>query len=214
MTQPVTRFCLVRHGETDWNREYRLQGHTDIPLNDTGLEQAIQLARAFSPGQHRFDALYVSDLTRTRQTAAPLADKLRLAALDTPQLRERHMGALQGLTYAEAAQRIPDIYQRQQTRDPDYDLEGGESLRRFRARVLDGMASIAALHPGEDVLIVTHGGVLDIMYRAATAKPLEDKRDFPIPNAALNWLDYQDGSWTLRRWADESHLSGALDEIQ
>ncbi|OHX11258.1 histidine phosphatase family protein [Chromobacterium sphagni] len=214
MTQPVTRFCLVRHGETDWNREYRLQGHTDIPLNDTGLEQAAQLAQAFWPGRHRFDALYVSDLTRTRQTAAPLANKLQLSPHYTPQLRERHMGALQGLTYAEAAERIPDIYQRQQARDPDYDLAGGESLNRFSRRILDGFASIAAMHPGQSVLAVTHGGVLDILYRAATAKPLRDKRDFPIPNAALNWLDYRDGQWTLQRWADESHLSGALDEIQ
>ncbi|MBX9297463.1 histidine phosphatase family protein [Chromobacterium piscinae] len=213
MTQPVTRFCLVRHGETDWNREYRLQGHTDIPLNHAGLEQASQLAQAFRP-DHAFQALYVSDLIRTRQTSAPLQTRLQLNAHYTPQLRERHMGALQGLTYAEAAEQIPDLYRLHQARDPDFDLEGGESLRRFRARILDGLASIAALHPGENVLIVTHGGVLDIIYRAATSKPLEEKRDFPIPNAALNWLDYQDGGWTLRRWADESHLSSALDEIQ
>ncbi|AUH50297.1 histidine phosphatase family protein [Chromobacterium sp. ATCC 53434] len=214
MTLPVTRFCLVRHGETDWNREHRLQGHTDIPLNHTGLEQASQLSHAFLPGRDRFDALYVSDLIRTRQTAAPLQTRLQLDAHYSAQLRERHMGALQGLSYAEAADRIPEVYRLHQTRDPDYDLDGGESLHRFRARILDGMASIAALHPGQNVLVVTHGGVLDIMYRAATAKPLADKRDFPIPNAALNWLDHQDGNWTLRRWADESHLSGALDEIQ
>ncbi|UTH74426.1 histidine phosphatase family protein [Chromobacterium sp. IIBBL 290-4] len=213
MAQPVTRFCLVRHGETDWNREYRLQGHTDIPLNDTGLEQAEQLAQAFRPGQ-AFQALYVSDLTRTRQTAAPLQNKLGLPAHYTHALRERNMGALQGLTYAEAAEQIPDLYHRHQARDPDYDLDGGESLHRFQTRVLEGFADIAARHPGETVLIVTHGGVLDIMYRAATAKALRDKRDFPIPNAALNWLDYQDGGWSLRRWADESHLAGALDEIQ
>ncbi|POZ62690.1 histidine phosphatase family protein [Chromobacterium alticapitis] len=213
MTRPVTRFCLVRHGETNWNREYRLQGHTDIPLNATGQEQAGQLAQAFR-ADHPFQALYVSDLIRTRQTAAPLLAKLRLSAHYTPQLRERHMGALQGLTYTEAAERIPQVYQRHQARDPDYDLEGGESLHRFSARILDGLADIAARHPGQDVLIVTHGGVLDIMYRAATSKPLQDKRDFSIPNAALNWLDYQDGGWTLRRWADESHLSGSLDEIQ
>ncbi|QEL55935.1 histidine phosphatase family protein [Chromobacterium paludis] len=213
MTQPVTRFCLVRHGETDWNREYRLQGHTDIPLNATGQEQAVQLARAFPP-HHAFHALYVSDLTRTRQTAAPLQARLQLHAHYLPQLRERHMGALQGLTYAEAAERIPEVYQRHQTRDPDFDLDGGESLHRFRSRILDGLAGIASRHPNQDVLIVTHGGVLDIMYRAATAKPLADKRDFAIPNAALNWLDYQNGNWSLRRWADESHLAGALDEIQ
>ncbi|MBM2884493.1 histidine phosphatase family protein [Chromobacterium phragmitis] len=213
MPLPVTRFCLVRHGETDWNREYRLQGHTDIPLNATGLAQADQLALAFRAASS-FQALYVSDLTRTRQTAAPLQAKLRLAAHYTPQLRERHMGALQGLTYAEAAERIPHVYQRHQTRDPDYDLEGGESLRRFSARILESLADIASRHHGQEVLIVTHGGVLDIIYRAATAKPLADKRDFPIPNAALNWLDYGSGGWDLRRWADESHLSGALDEIQ
>ncbi|OWY40665.1 histidine phosphatase family protein [Xenophilus sp. AP218F] len=215
MTASPTRFCLVRHGETDWNLAARLQGHTDIPLNAAGEAQALRLAAAMRRRQPRpaFRACYVSDLTRARQTAAPLAEALALSLRLDSQLRERHMGALQGLSYAEAAERLPDVYQRQQNRDPDYDLEGGESLRRFQRRVLDGFADIAGRHPGEDLLVVTHGGVLDILYRAATAKPLSDKRDFPIPNAALNWLALDDGQWRLERWADQSHLEAALDEV-
>ncbi|MBK0416293.1 histidine phosphatase family protein [Chromobacterium haemolyticum] len=212
--QHTTRFCVVRHGETDWNREYRLQGHTDIPLNPTGQEQAASLSRALWPGRYAFDALYVSDLTRTRQTAAPLQARLSLTPTYSAELRERHMGVFQGLTYAEAEQTIRDDYLQLKSRDPDYDLKGGESLNVFMRRIRDGFTSIARSHLGQTLLVITHGGVLEMMYRLATGKPMSEARDFPIPNAALNWLSYCDGRWQVEQWADESHLPAALDEIQ
>lgn len=208
----ATRLCLVRHGETEWNRERRLQGHLDVPLNAAGLAQARATA-AHLAGQ-TFSAVYCSDLARARQTAMAAADALACAAQPTPALRERHYGALQGLTYAEARERLPAEFERFSARDADFAFSGGgESLRGFAARIEQAVSEIARRHPGEQVLIVTHGGALDIMHRLSTGKPLEATRDFPIPNAALNWIAFAEGRWHLLAWAQQAHLAQTHDEL-
>jgi probable phosphoglycerate mutase len=210
----TTRFCLVRHGETDWNIERRLQGQIDTTLNNTGRAQAERLSRALAHAGQRFAALYASDLARAQQTAAAIAQHNGLAAIATPKLRERNFGFFQGMTYAEAEIRMPDAYRQFKSRDPAYVPGSGESLAVFSRRVHDFLAAAALRHPGETVLIVSHGGVLDIAYRLAGKVPLSRPRDFPIPNAALNWIRHDNGEWSLDCWADESHLSGAsLDEL-
>lgn len=212
-TAPLTRFCFVRHGETDWNRERRLQGQIDTPLNATGLEQAHVLSQALMALERHFDALYCSDLERTRQTAAPIGLATGLEINLDPQLRERHYGHLQGLTYHEAGEILPEAYRRHRNRDPHEVPEGGESLHAFNVRIQAFLDSAVAEHPGQSLLVVTHGGVLDMVYRIATGKPLADPRDFPIPNAAFNWVVHHRGEWQLEMWADRSHLSGSLDEL-
>lgn len=208
----ATRICLVRHGETAWNAERRLQGHTDIPLNDTGLAQAR--ATADSLAAERFEAAYSSDLTRARQTAAAIAERCGLELAFDAALRERHYGSFQALTYDEARIRFPDHYQRFETRDPEFTFpEGGESLRQFSARIHATLDGIAHRHPDGTVLIVTHGGVLDIVHRLATGKPLTAPRDFTIPNAALNWIGWDGAAWTLIAWAQQNHLKQTLDEL-
>lgn len=210
----TTRFCLVRHGETDWNIERRLQGQIDITLNDTGRRQADRLSRALAQADTRFSALYVSDLARARQTAEAIAHRTGLQVVATPRLRERHFGFFQGMTYAEAEIRMPEAYRQFKSRDPGYVPGSGESLDVFSRRVREVLDDIARRHPGESVLLVSHGGVLDIAYRLAGSVPLTRPRDFPIPNAALNWIRHRDGAWSLERWADASHLSGGtLDEL-
>lgn len=203
--------CLVRHGETPWNTESRLQGHIDIPLNETGIAQA-RAARASLAGV-RFGAAYSSDLERARRTAEEIVADPTAIVL-TPQLRERHYGAFQGLTYAEAESRHPEAYQRFKRRDPDFAFpEGGESLRAFAARIAGMLNEIAARHAGEHVLVVTHGGVLDIAHRIAAGKPLEAARDFTIPNASLNWIGHDGRGWQLISWGDTRHTGGARDEL-
>ncbi|PKO81215.1 MAG: histidine phosphatase family protein [Betaproteobacteria bacterium HGW-Betaproteobacteria-13] len=213
MAKPLTRLCIVRHGETPWNAERRLQGHLDIDLNENGVAQAQATGRALS-GLH-FSATYSSDLQRARRTAAACIRPGTEGTVSTHSgLRERHYGHFQGLTYDEAQSRFPDDYARFLSRDASFAFsEGGESLTAFASRIANALLEIVERHPGEQILIVTHGGVLDIIHRLSTGKSLDSPRDFTIPNAALNWITHDDGQWQLISWGDQSHLGSALDEL-
>lgn len=213
MSSPTpTLLCLIRHGETAWNAERRIQGQLDIPLNANGEAQAKATAAALH-GQ-AFDAAFCSDLIRAHATARASTERLSIALTPDAQLRERHYGIFQGLTYAEAEQRYPRDFARHAQRDPDYALPaGGESLNDLDARIRAAIGRIIAAHPGGRVLIVTHGGVLDILHRLVTAKPLSQPRDFALPNAALNWVAHEESGWRLIEWADQRHLSHTRDEL-
>ena len=212
MTAPhLTRLCVVRHGETAWNAEHRVQGQLDIPLNRLGLEQAEEVARALRG--ESFDAVYSSDLARARQTAAPAAGLLSKGIILEKDLRERHYGIFQRLTYAEVKVKHAQDYARFAARDPDFDFRTGESLRDFSRRSLAVLAKIAGAHPGGHVLVFTHGGVLDELYRRIHGIPTGAVRDFGIPNAGLNRLEFQSPEWRIRSWADTAHLDRALDDI-
>ena len=207
----VTRFCIIRHGETDWNGEKRIQGQIDIDLNRAGQAQAQAVAAGLR-GQS-FAAVYSSDLLRAWNTAQIAVAGWQIAVSPAPTLRERHFGVLQGVTSAEASERHPEVHRHHQARTPDYDYETGESLIFFAARVTAGLQVMAERHPGQNVLAFTHGGVLDVVYRAATGRALDAPRDFSLPNAAFNWLEYGEAGWQLISWADCRHLNRALDEV-
>jgi len=207
----TSRICMVRHGETAWNAEGRVQGQTDVPLSAVGEAQARALGAALA-GQ-RFAALYASDLARVRQTAAPAAALLGLPVRLEPRLRERHYGKFETLTYAEARERLPQDFARFKAKDPDYDFGSGESLRDFNARALACVAEIAARHAGETVLVFTHGGVLEMVHRHAHGTGLVAPRDFEIPNTALNWIEIGRQSWRVGSWAQVAHLERALDDL-
>lgn len=208
---PPTRLCLIRHGETDWNGEKRIQGQIDIDLNAAGEAQARALRQGLS--EHEFAAVYSSDLLRAWHTAQIATVTLGIAVSPAPTLRERHFGVLQGVTRGEASLQRPDAHRHHMARTPDYDYETGESLIAFAARVMNGLEALAARHAGRSVLVFTHGGVLDVAYRAAAGLALEVPRDFPVLNAAVNWLEYCADNWRLISWADGSHMRGALDEV-
>jgi probable phosphoglycerate mutase len=206
----MTRLCLVRHGETDWNVQRRIQGHIDIPLNPGGIEQAAAAARGIQ-------AIYSSDLTRARQTAATIALELGLDVRSDAQLRERRFGIFEGLTYDDAKREHSALYARFETRDTAFAVPGGESLLELAARVEAMLRRIVHQHPGQTVLVVTHGGVLDIAHRLATNRPLGAPRDFLIGNATYNWIDWQgegaEGRFVLRAWGESMHLDETLDEL-
>jgi probable phosphoglycerate mutase len=206
-----TRLCVVRHGETAWNAEGRVQGQLDIPLSEVGLGQARALAAVL--GNESFSAIYSSDLARVRQTAQPTADRLGLKVALEPGLRERHYGVFQGMTYAEAKERMPADYARFRARDPEYAFASGESLARFNERALACVDSLVKKHAGENLLVFTHGGVLEMIYRHATGRGLSAARDFEIPNAAINRIEAGAQGWRVRAWADIAHLSAALDDL-
>ena len=206
----TTRLCLIRHGETEWNAQGRVQGQLDIPLSPVGLGQARALARALSG--EKFSALYSSDLVRVRQTAQPLAERLELEPILDARLRERHYGVFQGMTYADAKEKMPDAYARFRAKELDFSFENGESLSQFNERALACVRELAERHKGESIVVFTHGGVLEMVYRYATARGLSTARDFEIPNAALNRVEVGE-AWKVSSWADIGHLTVALDDL-
>lgn len=206
----TTRICLIRHGETDWNAIKRIQGQTDIPLNETGHAQA--LAMAFNAGHYDFGAVYSSDLCRACATAEMVATRRGLEIKKMPQLRERHYGIFQGITADEGAQRYPEAYAHYKARDLHYDFETGESLIDFAQRVTDAVELLVRQHSGQIIAAVCHAGVLDIVYRKATGRPLHTPRDFVIPNCALNWFRFDAQGWHLEAWDDHHHLARVLLE--
>ena len=203
--------CLVRHGETAWNAEQRMQGHKDLPLSKEGVAQAEQAADHFSGKS--VSAIYSSDLQRAQQTAQPIATALNLAITTLPALRERNYGRCEGLIRSEVASRYAEDAHALRERDPDYVLPGGESLRQHQRRILDCISQLAEKHGGETVIVVTHGGVLDLIYRHASGIPLEQPRNFPIPNTGISWLVIGEIEWCIEQWADTTHLGerGAIE---
>jgi len=207
----VTRVLAVRHGETAWNVENRIQGQLDVPLNERGRWQAQRLAGAMSG--EAVDAIYTSDLTRTVETAAPTARGGNVPCVGDPGLRERAFGVFEGLTFTEIEQRWPEQSARWRRRDADFGAEGGETLNEFYARSIATTRRLADAHPGQTIMIVTHGGVLDCLYRAASRIALDAPRSWQIGNASINRLLYTPQGFTLIGWSDDHHLEEApLDE--
>ena len=202
----MTDVILIRHGETDWNVQGRFQGQIDVPLNALGQRQAARMAERLA--QERVDVFYCSDLLRTRQTAEPAALKLKLAAAPDAGLREQHFGILEGLSFDEVQAQHPQYLAEWLRHDPDYALPEGESVRSFHARVVGAVRSLAELHAGQTLAVVTHGGVLDMLFRTVHGLPLHGPRDCPIPNAGLNRLRLQGGRFEIVSWADDAHLVG------
>ena len=200
------RVCVIRHGETDWNAERRIQGHRDLPLNATGLAQATALARSLA--DLRVDAIFSSDLLRARQTAQPLADALGLPLQLEPDLRERNFGCCEGKTIDEVMAGDAVVARGLSARRPDFVLPGGESLLLHWVRVEACFEGLAARHAGQTIVVVSHGGVLDLVYRRARCVPIERPRDFPLPNASVNWLSIDSECWELESWGETAHLDG------
>jgi probable phosphoglycerate mutase len=204
----MTRVTLVRHAETPWNRERRMQGHTDTPLSEAGRAQAQAVGRRLARGG--FAALYTSDLARAQDTARVIALHSGREIIADVRLRERAFGIFEGLTYAEIAERYPEDLARFELRDPDYVVPGGESARAFRERCLGCLAEIAERHVGDEVVVVTHGLVLDAIYREAHGLEHHEPRPVPLVNASLNAFTYTGGMWFMESWGDVAHLDPEL----
>ncbi len=204
----ATRIIAVRHGETAWNADSRMQGQLDIPLNATGCWQAQRLARALA--DEPLDAIYASDLSRAFDTAQAVAALTGRPVVADAGLRERAFGHFQGETYTGIEARWPADGARWRGRDVDFAPAGGESLRQFHARCVDTATRLAAAHAGGSILLVAHGGVLDCLYRAATGIALDVIRTWQLGNASINRLLYSAQGFTLVGWSDTRHLEDAV----
>ena len=209
----MTELILIRHGETDWNAQQRIQGHLDVPLNRNGLSQADAIGQRFR--SQSVDQLVSSDLARAMQTAEPIAKACGLEIVEDARLRERHLGILQGKTREQAQQQVPDAFDVFRSRIAAAPLQDGESLEVFARRVIEALTDLARLHTGKRVVAVTHGGVVDIAHRHANDIALDAPRMSPILNTSVNTLRITNKRFELVDWGDTSHLSGrqAMDEF-
>ena len=202
-----TTLVLIRHGETEWNRNGRYQGHADSPLTTRGLAQARAVAYALDG--ERFDAFYSSDLGRAKRTASIIADKVGRRFLTDSRLREQHYGLMQGHDGKGARELDPGFFKSLSSGDADYVPKGGESRRQRHERAIEALADIAGRHQGGMILVVTHGGIVDSLFRETLGIPHDSPRRYSLYNAAVNRFGYVDGSWTLRLWGEVSHLANA-----
>jgi probable phosphoglycerate mutase len=208
----ATRIIALRHGETAWNVDTRIQGQLDVELNDTGRWQAQQAAQALR--DETLNAIYASDLARAFVTATAIGDMAGLQPVPTPELRERHFGIFQTRTWAEIEQMWPEDALRWRTRDPDWAPEGGESLITLRERVSRTVNELASRHVGEQIVLVAHGGIMDVLYRLATGQDIQAPRTWSLGNAVINRLLWTPQGLTLVGWGDDRHLQNASrDEI-
>ena len=205
--QQVTRLIAIRHGETAWNVETRIQGHLDIPLNDTGHWQGRRLGQALAA--EGIAAIYASDLSRAWETARYLAQSTGAGLLAEPGLRERRFGLFEGRTFADIEAELPEQARRWRQRDPHFAPPGGESLVQLYDRVVATAQALAARHPGELIALVGHGGVMDMLYRAATRLDLQAPRTWHLGNAAINRLLWSPQGFSLVGWGDTEHLNEA-----
>ena len=210
----MTDFLLIRHGETAWNRELRFQGQLDVPLNDMGLQQAQRLktriTQALSVWQTQGrvpSRLISSDLVRAQQTAQPIAEALGQTCMLHPGLREQCFGVFEGLRGSDIRAQYPEAWQKWLAFDADEAMEGAESTRVFHARVMATLQDLAKQYAGEHLVVVTHGGVLDMVWRHAQALSLSGPRVCDIPNAGLNQVAWRDGVLHIDMWADAAHLA-------
>jgi len=208
----ATRIIAIRHGETAWNVNTRIQGQLDIELNDKGRWQIQRLAMALA--HEPISAIYCSHLLRARDTAHSISRATGRTLQTNAGLCERGFGVFEGKTFAEIEAAWPEQALRWRKRDPLWAPEGGESLIDLRERITRTASELAARHLGEQIVLVAHGGVMDVLYRAATGQELQAPRTWDLGNAAINRLLWTPNGFTLVGWSDTRHLDDdALDEM-
>jgi probable phosphoglycerate mutase len=206
------RFIVVRHGETRWNVERRVQGSGDSPLTDAGLAQAEAIGKRLA--RERFDLLISSDLGRARQTAERVAFHSGLPIRLDKRLQERSFGAGEGMTYEEIDRAFPDVFSRDRDSNPDVVIPGGESRRQFHERVKAAFEALARENDGKRVCVITHGGVLATLYRVVHDIPVAHAHRVTISNASYNAVAFDADAWTLEAWDETDHLPGAAPFVE
>ena len=208
----MTEIILIRHGETEWNLCGRWQGHADSALSPRGIAQAKALAARMA--KEEVDQVYASDLERAQQTARLAGSEANWTFSLMPELRERDLGVLEGLTTDEMLVEHPEVYRSFREDGPEYQPPGGESFKQFYERCSSAVEKLALLQSGKKIVAVTHGGVLGAIFRYVLRIPLDADRNFVLLNCSLNRIQKDGGRWNLVSWGDFAHLQGmaSLDD--
>ena len=199
---------LVRHGQSAWNREHRIQGQLDPPLSTEGRRQAELVGRRLAG--RRIEGFYASDLKRAWETAEAIGAAIGLDPQPAPGLREIYLGEWEGLRTEELAQRFPDAWARW-NEEPDWDVvPGGEGAEPFERRVAAALDAILERHVRGDVLVVTHGGVIQVALHRVVGRPSHGLFPFKIQNASISVIERRDGRMIIDGANDIGHLEPAL----
>jgi len=204
----IKKIIMVRHGETKWNTENRIQGQANTPLTELGIKQAQQTGKALQ--KENISEIYSSDLGRAMQTAKVINKYLNLSITKKEELRERNYGVLQGISFDELDDKFPVIRLNMNSRDPNYVIPGGESIFQFSQRVSTCINSIIANSNASNLLLVVHGGVLERFFHTVVGLPLDFKRSFSLSNSSINKFSYINGTWQLDSWGITNHLNENL----
>jgi probable phosphoglycerate mutase len=211
MPMQRTHVIIVRHGETEWNIRGIRQGHLDSKLTAKGLAQAKALGARLA--REKFTALYSSDLGRAVDTAREIANVSGHEIIPDERLRERHLGIFQGLDGDEINARYPEERRLMRTQGPGFVIPGGESMVQQVERNIACLNELAQRHRGEQIVVVTHGGVVSGFFRHTLEISLEAPRRFEFVNAGINVFAREEENWMLLTWGDVSHLApGAASE--
>ena len=198
------RLIMVRHGESTWNREHRIQGQLDPPLSEDGERQAEHVAERLA--HRKFAGFYSSDLKRALQTAAAIARRIGKDPVPDEGLREIFLGEWEGLHTTELAERFPDAWQ-SWTVEPTWDLvPGGERGMAFETRVNTTLDRILERHPHGDVLVVTHGGVIQVALHRVVGRPSQGLFPFRIQNTSISIIEKRSGRLVISSVNDTGHL--------
>ena len=196
----MTELFLVRHGETDWNRARRIQGLTDIPLNDTGRTQARATGRLLARRRH-WDGVVTSPLSRARETGQLIADELGLAEPELDEaLVERNYGDAEGMSFPEIDRRFP----------PGTVVPGRESREAVAARIVPALLDLAVRNPGRRLVVVSHGGAI----RAAITVADERQAHGHITNGSIHSFRVEDGTLRLHRFDDPIEVDPSADDLE
>ena len=198
------KIIFVRHGQTSWNLQGKIQGQTDIPLDNLGTTQTKLLCSRLI--KEKIDIIFSSPLTRALNTALPTSNYHEIGVVCSLLLSERKFGILEGFKPKEVNADLEKKIILKKTINPTYRPKKGESLNDLHSRILEFLNLLNCLSNTLSVLCVTHGGVLDLIYRIATNKPLYTARTWVIPNTAINIFDYSNNHLSLISWADTNHL--------
>jgi broad specificity phosphatase PhoE len=199
---------LVRHGQSTWNREHRIQGQLDPPLSGEGRRQAELLGHRLAG--HRFPGFYASDLKRAFQTAEAIGAIIGRDPEPEPGLREIFLGEWEGLRSDEIAERYPEAWARW-SEEPNWDLvPGGEGMARFEARVTAALDAILQRHAHSEVLVVTHGGVIQAALHRVIGRPSHGLFPFKIQNASISRIEKTEARMIIAGSNDIAHLEPAL----
>ena len=196
----ITRVSIVRHGETEWNLEDKMQGILDSPLTPKGIALAKELGEKLAG--MKFSSIYTSDLGRAWDTAKYINEKLNLKIVPDKRLRERDMGIFATHDWAYVKEHYPDDFKKAVSDDMEYRIPDGQSKQDYVQQIQEFMTFVTEQHPGENILVVTHRGWVDFFMRLVLGISVNARRCFKVGNTSLNVFSFEKGRWMLERFGD------------